>query len=1257
MFHFLKIFLFRSVKRVMLCLISLHILSSGYAQSTTGKYANTLLWEITGNGLSKPSYLYGTMHVSNKIAFHLKDSFFTAISNVDYVATELNPDTWLYDMMNSNFYKVANNYASQNGRFQKGFYEQMVAFYPTNSLILKSALIDNSQLVNNLMYRMTESGMTHNYEEGTYVDMYIYQTGKKLNKSILGLEKFDQAMEMMAKAMIPDENPDKSEMASNRYSKMGNINEKMEKAYRRGDLNEIDSLERITYTSKNFEKYLIIERNKIMAFRMDSIMKKSGALFTAVGVAHLPGKEGILKLLETKGYKIRPVFSNESTAGKKIRDKIEKKTFPHTIATYHLPDSTLQYTLPGKLINATWNDNIEFLLYPDIVNGAYYCIYRLKHYARIFGRNEKFVSQQVDSVIYETVPGKILNKKNITSNSGYAGITVTSRLPDGKIMQFAVYYTPIEIIICKAGGTDQASKSQTWSNFFSSLKFNEKLNSNSWKLINLPKMGFSVSMPEDKAIFYGSEQTQEVRIHAFDRKDSVYYFLIANNLYDYKYLEDDTFELSYLAEQLAVSINARLISQKLNLGDNVLEAWYKTNTNNKTIKAIVQIRGSRYYILGSVGKENNIGKTFFQSFRPIKPTTEYRTYALTDSSMFFSTTCDRANSDKKDELTDLIRRMNLPAYMLRNNEFSRLFLDRSKQYISDTEPVAIEVNRKKLPDYYAVENVDSLWADQVKDQFSKSGNYISPKVFKTEQKDSLVSTSLYVKDVLSNRAIWIRMLLKNDHLFTLSTIVDTLEGATAWQKNFYRDFKPWDTCKMYNVFEPKGKLFLNDLTSKDSICFARASEAYLNLDFLGKDTATDDGVLRFMSTPRFNSLPSSKKAEIIKFLSYFKDNKSNAYPLLEQLYKEAADTSIIQFAVLEALAKHKDSKSTQLLISLMEQNLPLSGDEESINRLFSEYSDTLELACQFMPAALNYLKYPEYKTAVLRLFAKLIIDKKLAATQWSSFRSTLYNDAQIELKRYNTEASTKPSKKFRNNSVTEYSGNYSSDGTKTETTDLTSEAPWTDNTGPSVLACYAAGFAQLYSTDKQARQIVDKVMATGNKGLVYTCALTLKKWNQPVNDTIWTWLASDNYTRMYFCDWLEITNDTALYPKKYYSQLDMSHSWLLAVSKNEKKDSVQFLKKVLVSNPEGTGYVYFFKYKVGKDWMLNYVGFQPADTSKMLSDFSYCDYNVSPLTNQLQTTIDDEINKISKKIRLVGRQRVKVDRSDVSYDYSPEDDN
>src|SRR3954469_9825807 len=54
----------------------------------------SLFWEITGNGLKKPSYLFGTMHISNKLAFHLGDSFYTALKSVDVVALEQDPNLW-----------------------------------------------------------------------------------------------------------------------------------------------------------------------------------------------------------------------------------------------------------------------------------------------------------------------------------------------------------------------------------------------------------------------------------------------------------------------------------------------------------------------------------------------------------------------------------------------------------------------------------------------------------------------------------------------------------------------------------------------------------------------------------------------------------------------------------------------------------------------------------------------------------------------------------------------------------------------------------------------------------------------------------------------------------------------------------------------------------------------------------------------------------------------------------------------------------
>jgi uncharacterized protein YbaP (TraB family) len=52
------------------------------------KQFNTLLWEISGNGLKKPSYLFGTIHLICSGDAVLSDSLKNAIQSSDVVYFE-----------------------------------------------------------------------------------------------------------------------------------------------------------------------------------------------------------------------------------------------------------------------------------------------------------------------------------------------------------------------------------------------------------------------------------------------------------------------------------------------------------------------------------------------------------------------------------------------------------------------------------------------------------------------------------------------------------------------------------------------------------------------------------------------------------------------------------------------------------------------------------------------------------------------------------------------------------------------------------------------------------------------------------------------------------------------------------------------------------------------------------------------------------------------------------------------------------------
>jgi uncharacterized protein YbaP (TraB family) len=150
----------------------------------------------------KPSYLFGTMHVSSKIAFNLADSFYLAIKNSEVVALETNPETWQEDM---------NNYDLGSSRYRYGFNRGLMNDMPNDFLTIKTlrfgkyekklevAMFSKPSMINNLLYR-SQSDNTSDFEEDTYLDLYIYQTGKKLGKKVAGVEQYEQSMKLMAEA-------------------------------------------------------------------------------------------------------------------------------------------------------------------------------------------------------------------------------------------------------------------------------------------------------------------------------------------------------------------------------------------------------------------------------------------------------------------------------------------------------------------------------------------------------------------------------------------------------------------------------------------------------------------------------------------------------------------------------------------------------------------------------------------------------------------------------------------------------------------------------------------------------------------------------------------------------------------------------------------------------------------------------------------------------------------------------------------------
>jgi uncharacterized protein YbaP (TraB family) len=63
-----------------------------------GKPINTLFWKVSGNGLERPSYLFGTIHMLCKEDAFLGAKLVEAIGNADKIYMELDMDN-LFEML------------------------------------------------------------------------------------------------------------------------------------------------------------------------------------------------------------------------------------------------------------------------------------------------------------------------------------------------------------------------------------------------------------------------------------------------------------------------------------------------------------------------------------------------------------------------------------------------------------------------------------------------------------------------------------------------------------------------------------------------------------------------------------------------------------------------------------------------------------------------------------------------------------------------------------------------------------------------------------------------------------------------------------------------------------------------------------------------------------------------------------------------------------------------------------------------------
>ncbi len=151
-------------------------------------------------------------------------------------------------------------------------------------------------------------------KSGDFLDLFLYKEAMKLEIDIYGLEKVEEQLAVFEDLSLKEQIMLLTETITN-IDAMPEMFAKLHELYLQRDLTELQkfSIEYMLKNSENlalantFYKRIVNDRNITMVERMLKRLKEGNA-FIAVGALHLPGKKGILKLLEHKGYKVKPIY-------------------------------------------------------------------------------------------------------------------------------------------------------------------------------------------------------------------------------------------------------------------------------------------------------------------------------------------------------------------------------------------------------------------------------------------------------------------------------------------------------------------------------------------------------------------------------------------------------------------------------------------------------------------------------------------------------------------------------------------------------------------------------------------------------------------------------------------------------------------------------------------------------------------------------------------------------------------------------------
>ena len=267
-----------------------------------------LLWKVSGNGLQKPSYLFGTHHIADQTICDGIKGFNDAYNSIEQLYGEV--DTEKMNSMATQLKMLTHMKMPKGQTLSSLFTEEQLKIvdeFVTSVLGVGVKSFDSYKpvMVSSSLQVFIAMKIYPEFNAEKAIDSHMQAMAKKDKKEVGGLETIDFQINMLYNEPLEKQAADLLEMAEKSKEAEEDIIVLTE-LYRQQDLAKMWEL-MLEDTEPEDLETMLYGRNRNWVEQMKNIMPSASAMFV-VGAGHLPGDQGLIKLLENEGYTLEPVW-------------------------------------------------------------------------------------------------------------------------------------------------------------------------------------------------------------------------------------------------------------------------------------------------------------------------------------------------------------------------------------------------------------------------------------------------------------------------------------------------------------------------------------------------------------------------------------------------------------------------------------------------------------------------------------------------------------------------------------------------------------------------------------------------------------------------------------------------------------------------------------------------------------------------------------------------------------------------------------